>query len=305
MIRHLPFFVAVAEEENFQRASQRLNIAQSALSRRIRDLEWELGGVPLFVRMPRGVRLTPSGRALLHEARLILERLDEAREMAVAIMNGDQGILRIGYSVGAVRNAFIGDLLKAFRQAFPAIALRTELLAVDELQRKVRDSELEAAMLYINEPGPEFQSMLISQERFLLALPDSHPLAAVDRISFAQIADEDFIWYAKLFSPTVHDRMMSEFAERGATPRIVMESPTADTTLRLVAAGLGIGFVPPTDAPALPECVVLRRIEDLDLHWQFRMLWLADNASPILPRLIDAVSTAVECEDDPARSSPA
>lgn len=297
MIRHLPFFVAVAEEENFQRASQRLNIAQSALSRRIRDLEWELGDVPLFVRMPRGVTLTPSGRALLHEARLILDRLEEAREMAVAIMNGNRGVLRIGYSVGAVRNAFIGDLLKAFRQAFPAVALRTELLTVDELQRKVRDSELEAAMLYINEPAPEFQSMLIAQEHFLLALHRDHPLAKQERLTFAQIANEDFVWYAKLFSPTVHDRMMSEFSRRGAKPRIVMESPTADTTLRLVAAGLGIGFVPPTDALALPAHVVLRPIEDFDMQWQFRMLWLADNPSPILPRLIQAVSTAVEDGD--------
>ncbi|MDD3799618.1 MAG: LysR substrate-binding domain-containing protein [Novosphingobium sp.] len=311
MIRHLPFFVAVAEEENFQRASQRLNIAQSALSRRIRDLEYELGNVPLFVRMPRGVRLTPSGRALLKEARAILDRLDEAREHAVAIMNGDEGTLRIGYSIGAVRHAFISDLLTAFRTAFPKIALKTELLPVEDLQRKLRDSELEASIFYLNEPGEEFESLLIAEEHFLVAMPDDHRLAIAESIAFADIADEDFIWYAKMFSPTVHDRMLAEFAERGAAPRITMESPTCDTTLQLVGARLGLGFVPPVDASRIPANVVLRPVSDFTLGWQFRMVWLRDNKSPILPRLIDAVSAALdgtdtECDDisEQARGCP-
>lgn len=297
MIRHLPFFVVVAEEENFQRASQRLNIAQSALSRRIRDLEYELGNVPLFVRMPRGVRLTPSGRALLKEARAILDQLKEAREHAVAIMNGDEGTLRIGYSVGAVRHAFISDLLTAFRTAFPKIALKTELLTVEELQRKLRENELEAAIFYVNEPAEEFESLLIAQEHFLVAMPDDHRLAEAEAVTFSDIATEDFIWYAKMFSPTVHDRMLDEFAQRGVTPKISMESPTCDTTLQLVGAHLGLGFVPPVDPLRIPDNVVLKPVSDFTLTWQFRMVWLRDNASPILPRLIDAVSATIDGSD--------
>lgn len=305
MIRHLPFFVAVAEEENFQRASQRLNIAQSALSRRIRDLEYELGNVPLFVRMPRGVRLTPSGKALLAEARAILDRLDEARDRAVAIMNGDEGTLRIGYSVGAVRHAFIADLLTAFRSAFPNIALKTGLFTVDDLQQKLRDNELEASIFYSNEPGEEFESLLIAQEEFLLAVPAGHRLAGAEELTFSDIEEEDFVWPAKMISPTVHDRMLAEFAERGASPRITMESPTADTTLRLVSGNLGLGFVPPFDQGRLPPNVILKRVTDFTLNWQFRMVWLRDNHSPILPRLIDAVSAAIDGGEPGDEAAPA
>lgn len=294
MIRHLPYFVVVAEEQNFQRASQRLNIAQSALSRRIRDLEYELGNVPLFVRMPRGVRLTPSGRALLDEAREILARLEDARERAVNIMNGDYGTLRIGYSVGAVRHAFIADLLQAFRTAFPRIALRLELLSIEDLQKKLRLGEIEASIFYTTEPGEDLNSLVIAEEVFQLAMPENHRLATAERICFADIADEEFIWYAKVFSPVVHDRMMNEFIARGVTPRISMESPTADTTLRLVAAQLGLGLVPPMDSPRMPEGVILRPISDFSMSWQFRLVWLRDNTSPILPRLIDAVSAAID-----------
>src|ERR1700761_2347279 len=130
MIRHLPYFVVVAEEQHFQRAAQRLNVAQPALSRRIRNLEQELGGVPLFVRMPRGVRLTPSGEALLEDARRILAAADKARDRAQSIMKGDVGALRVGCSAGALRHEGIGDLLSAFRSAFPGIRLEAALLSV-------------------------------------------------------------------------------------------------------------------------------------------------------------------------------
>jgi len=294
MIRHLPYFVAVAEQENFQRASQQLNIAQSALSRRIRDLEHELGDVPLFVRMPRGVRLTPSGRALLKEAQAILAQLDEARERAVSIMKGDEGTLRIGYSVGAVRHAFIADLLHAFRVAFPRITLNVELLTVDQLQQKLRNAEIEAGIFYTSDPSEDLKSLVIAEEEFLLALPADHPLAARDAIHFADIVGEEFVWFSKLFNPTVHDRMLAAFAQRGLTPRISIESPTADTTLRLVASRLGLGFVPPIDQPRMPAGVILRSISDFTITWQFRLVWLRDNMSPILPRLIDAVSAAID-----------
>lgn len=299
MIRHLPHFVVVAEEGNFQRASRRLNIAQSALSRRMRDLEFELGNVPLFIRSATGLQLTPSGEAFLKEARAILARLDDARARAVAIMQGQEGFLRIGYSVGAVRSAFIAELFGAFREAFPRVILRAELLPVEDLQARLRRNDLDAAIFYVNAPGPEFESLLIAAERFVLAIPRDHRLAARERVSFADIVDEAFVWYSRVYSPTVAQRIHAAFEQRGAVPRISIESPTSDTALQLVAAGFGIGFVAPLAEGLLPPNVVLREVEDFALEWEFRLVWLAGNASPILPRLIAAASRAITAGSQP------
>lgn len=293
VIRHLPFFLVVAEEQNFQRASQRLNIAQSALSRRIRDLEAELGDVPLFVRMSRGVRLTPSGQALLEDTRLILAAVEDATERAARVMNGEAGALRIGYSIGAVRHAYITDLFNAFRSAFPKVSLDTSLMPVEQIAEKLKEGAIDAALFYTPELGDEFSVLELAEEEFLLALPATHRLATVETLYFADIVDEDFIWYAKMFSPTVHDRMLAEFAKRGAAPRIKIESPTADTTIRLAASGLGIGFVPAMEEAQLSPDVVLKPIEDFKVSWRFRLVWLRSNRSVILPRLIDAVSVAI------------
>jgi len=293
LIRHLPFFLVVAEEQNFQRASQRLNIAQSALSRRIRDLEAELGDVPLFVRMPRGVRLTPSGQALLEDTRAILAGVEDAKERATRIMNGEAGALRIGYSIGAVRHAYITDLFNAFRSAFPKVSLETFLLPVEQITEQLKGGVIDAALFYTPELGDEFSVLELAEEAFLLALPTTHRLAKAETIHFADIVEEDFVWYAKMFSPTVHDRMLAEFAQRGATPRIKIESPTADTTIRLVASGLGLGFVPMMEEARLSPDVVLRPVEDFKVTWRFRLVWLRSNRSVILPRLIDAASVAI------------
>jgi DNA-binding transcriptional LysR family regulator len=293
MIRHLPYFVVVAEEQHFQRAAQRLNIAQPALSRRIRNLEQELGGVPLFVRTPRGVRLTPSGEALLEDARRILASADKARERAQSIMKGDVGGLRVGCSMGALRHAVIGDLLAAFRSAFPGIRLEAELLSIDEQLSQLRDGRIDAGIFYADAVDGEFDSIELAEEDYLLALPARHPLAKAARIRLADVANEDFIFYSRGMAPTMNARLHAAFAEGGVVPKVAMESPGADTTLKLVAAGMGLGFAPASEASKTAKGVVLRPVEDMVLKGHFRLVWLRANPSPILPRLIDAASAVL------------
>lgn len=290
MIRHLPFFVVAAEEENFQRASQRLNIAQSALSRRIRDLEYELGNVPLFERMSRGVRLTPSGRILLEEARDILERVEDARKRAISIMNGHEGVLNIGFSIGALRPKFMDDILAAIRENFPKVSLNTFVFSVTDLQKKLRERELDAAIYTTDDPGDEFKSLVIGEEEFLLAMPDDHRLASVDEVTFPDLAGEDLIWYAKMLSPATTEAPRKTFEGHGKVPRIVMESPSPETTLQLVGARLGIGIVPPMSPSLIPSNVVMRPIAGLALSRQFHLVWLRGNHSFTLGKIIAAVT---------------
>ena len=295
IIRQLPFFVAVAEECNFQRASVRLNIAQSALSRRIRELEHDLGDVPLFVRLARGVKLTPSGETLLEDAREILTLVEKAGKRAQQILHGDIGRLRIAYSPGAIRNQFIADIFKAFDEAFPDVATEASLMPVDDILAGIRDRSFLAGFLYIDDVDPAFATMEIVEEEFHLALPRVHRLATAQEIRLVDLLEEDFIWYSPHHAPAIRRQMERALAARGVKLRIVMESPSAEASLGLVSNGMGLGFAPASThwSQSFPG-VVLRRIDDLRISAKFKMLWLAADDSAVLARLVDAASHAVE-----------
>jgi DNA-binding transcriptional LysR family regulator len=295
IIRQLPYFVAVAEELNFQRASERLNIAQSALSRRIRDLEHDLGEVPLFVRLARGVKLTPSGEALLEDARKILALVEKAGRRAQQAMQGEYGRLRIAYSPGAIRHTLIADIFKAVVSAFPNVETEASMLPVEDILVGIRDRSFLAGLLYIDEVDPDFASMNIADEEFYLALPVGHRLARAEKIVLADLLDESFIWYSRSQAPAIRRQIERELEKRGVKLRVAMESPSAEATLGLVSKGMGLGFAPASThwTQAFPG-ITLRRVEDLRFSAQFKMLWLAGDDSPVLSRLVDAATNAVQ-----------
>lgn len=294
IIRQLPYFVAVAEERNFQRASRRLNIAQSALSRRIRDLEHDLGDVPLFVRLARGVTLTPSGETLLEDAHQILSLVEAAGQRAKQAAQGEGGRLRIAYSPGASLSTFIADLFKAFARALPNVETEASLMPVDEIIAGIRDRTFIAGLLYIDRVEPDLAEMLIAEEEFHLALPAAHRLANAQRIVLADLLDEDFIWYSRSHAPAIRRQIERELEQRGIKLTIAMESPSAEATLGMVSKGLGLGFAPASThwSQTFPD-VRLRRIEDLRFSARFRLLWREAEQSPVLDRLVEAARTAV------------
>ena len=297
ILRQLPYFVAVAEELNFQRASERLAIAQSALSRRIRDLERDLGEVPLFVRHARGVRLTASGEVLLEDARAILGQVDQAAKRAQQARMGEQGVMRIAYSPGAILSPSVSDLLKAFDGAFPGSRIEASLTPVGQILSGVRERSFLAGLLYIDDEDPVFSSMTIAQEEFFLALPASHRLAGADSIRLADLLDEDFIWYPKSQATAIRRQLERALEKRGVSLRVVMESPSAEATMGLVSSGLGLGFVPASThwSQAFPG-VVLRRIDDLEFSVRMKLLWLAADTSPVTRKLAETAAATVSVQ---------
>lgn len=283
--RHFPYFIAAAEEANFQRAADRLNIAQSALSRRIQSLEAELG-VPLFERQARGVRLTAAGLAYLADVRKIMDAIDDAAQHAERVMRGQEGELSIGFVEVTPRFAVLTDAIQAFRVAYPRVQLHLRPMITDFQVERMRAGEIDAGLMFHTDLSGEFDRRELLRDSFLLALPRTHRLAERGDLRLADLTNEDFIWSSRRLSRSLFDRMIAAGRAGGLSPRIGTEVFSSDTTFNLVAIGMGVGFVPASQAGRQPETVALVPVHDFDMALPVELVWLKDRMSPSLEHLI-------------------
>src|SRR3982751_6698386 len=190
-LRHLRYFVAVAEELRCGRAAERLRTAQPPLSRQIRDLERELG-TPLFERIPRGVELTPAGRAFLPEARLTLAHAERAQRSAQRAALGETGRLRVGFVEAATHSGILPDVLSFFRVHLPSVGL--SLFELDPLEQAeaFRDARIDLGILHSPPLDAErwLRAEVIYTEPVVLAVPKTHRLAGRTRFTLGNLAEE-------------------------------------------------------------------------------------------------------------------
>ncbi len=291
--RHFPFFLAAAEEENFQRAATRLNIAQSALSRHIAALEDDLGGVRLFERLPRGVRLTESGRQFLDDVRRILGQVDAATLRVQRLERGQIGELRVAFTEAVAAGPLLAASLRGFQNGFPEVQVHLMAMISTAQRAALRRGEIDLGFLYAEEgDAGAFAMHDILVDDFLLALPLGHRLLAQDRIRLQDLADEKLIFPSRGNAPALHDRILAEFRARNIVPSIVTENPSADILNCLVSAGIGIGFLITSQKDRAPPDVALRPIADFSLRLRLVLAWLRDNRSPIVPNFVAAVAAA-------------
>ena len=241
-LRHLRYFVAVAEECHFGRAAQRLHIAQPPLSQQIRQLEAELG-VRLLTRSTRSVELTPAGARYLARARSILAGVDAAREEAVRVADGRIGRVVIGFT-GSATYELLPSLSRRLRQQSPGIELdlRGELLTPSQVDG-LNDGTLDIGFLRPPVRSPEIDVHPLRRERLVVVLPENHPQASQARISLADLADEPFIIYPSHHRSVVHDAVLDACQSAGFSPRATEVAETS-TLVSFVAAGLGVALVP-------------------------------------------------------------
>lgn len=242
-IRHLRYFVVLAEECHFGRAAERLHMAQSPLSHQIRQLEDELG-VPLFHRTTRKVSLTTAGKRYLERVREILRGVEVASDEARRIAAGDTGHLAIGFT-GSATYEMLPALSRDLRESFPGIELdlKGELLTPDQVAALL-SGELDVGFLRPPVRDPSLDVHVLRAEPLIVALPVSHPLAHRRRVRLEDLAGETFISYPSHGRSVVHDVVLDACRHAGFAPRIVEEVAETSTIISFVAAGLGVALVP-------------------------------------------------------------
>lgn len=244
-LRHLRYFVAVAEAGHVTRAAERLGIQQPPLSQQLRALEAELQ-VRLFRRKPRGVELTPSGEAFFAEARAILQQAERAVGAARRAERGEIGRIGLGFTSSASFHPVVPRLIRRYREAYPQVALSLEESGTGELVEALLAERLDLAFVRSPIRADGITVHAILEEPMIAVVPAGHPLGgpADKPLPLAALADETLIIYRRPLGPGLYDAIVAACQRAGFSPNIGQEAPRLLATLSLVAAGLGVTLVP-------------------------------------------------------------
>src|SRR5712671_656712 len=242
-LRHLRYFVAVAEALNFTKASARLRVAQPALSRQMTDLEDEIG-VDLMKRSPRGVTLTAEGRLFLDEVRELLKRADESVEKVRALARGEYGELHVGYAPSPTVE-ILPPALAAFQKAVPRVKVLLHDLSSDELIAGLQNATLELAVMVCQPVGdetPGIQFELLRTYPVCVAMTAAHPFARLKSVSLDKLAAEPLVGFRRKDYPEYNRSLERLFASVHAKPRIAVECDSASSLITEVEAGRGVAL---------------------------------------------------------------
>lgn len=239
-LRHLRYFIAVAEELNFARAAQRIHIEPSPLSRAIRELEDNLGA-QLFERSHKGMRLTWPGKVFLEEAQRILSSIEDARSRVLSAASGYRGHLRIGLADGLAQPRMT-TLLARCREEEPEIEIRIVELTVKQLLKHLKHDQIDAGFTLCEDTGAEYPRTPIWRDNPVIVMPVRHPLLSQSRISLHQAMRYPLIMCHPELCSGGHATLSRWFREAKTKPAVAEYVSGHESMLLLVAAGYGIGF---------------------------------------------------------------
>ena len=292
-LRHIRYFVAVAEELNFTRAAARLGIGQPPLSQQIKDLEAELG-TALLRRVPHGAVLTEAGRVFLEEGRRTLAAADAATTAVKRAARGEFGHLNLGFTGSAHFNAFVPATIGAFTHRYPHVDLRLEEANTHKLLDAVGNGTLDVAFTH---SGPELSaglnSEVVKQEALVAALPISHQAAGGPAVRLADLAGEPFILKPFSVGPELHRQVIEVCRKAGFEVRLGREAPQIATIISFVAAELGVALVPDSMQQMRAPGVCYLPLSDVQASISLSMVWRRGDASKVVQNLVALVrSTA-------------
>jgi DNA-binding transcriptional LysR family regulator len=270
-LRHLRYFIAVAEELHFGRAALRLHLAQPPLSQQIRRLE-ELVGHPLFLRTSRSVRLTAAGEALLERARRVLRSVERDLSEVRSVGRGEVGSLRVGFISSGMLTPLPG-MLGRYRRLHPRVDLQLREGFSSEMIRALLDGGIDMGFLRDADPVEELELETLFSEAFVAVLPSNHRHARRRTLSAAALREEPFVLFTPLAGHLAYEKTASLCEEHGFRPRVVQEAPQWFTVLRLVGAGLGVSLAPACVERIAPPDAVCVRLAGTSIRSNVELAW--------------------------------
>jgi DNA-binding transcriptional LysR family regulator len=288
-LRHLRYFVVVAEELNFSRAATRLHMAQPPLSVAIRQLEQELG-TDLFQRTTREVKLTEAGRVLLDGARRTLAEADRTFTAAKRAGAGEIGQLKVAFSWSA-RFETLPALGKAFSARHPDVQLLTQEMWNADMDSALRSGAIEVAISLCPELADDIADEVIRTEHVVAVVGAHHPLANEKAIPLRSLAGDEFVLFPRELAPRLHDVMVGICRHASFEPRLRSESFHTGWDLLLLAEAPVVAIAPQSVSGELPEGVVAVPLSEPADALETRLLWRDDHPSPTAQQFLAAART--------------
>ncbi|MGV5445958.1 LysR substrate-binding domain-containing protein [Pseudomonas aeruginosa] len=290
-LRHLRYFIAVAEELHFGRAAERLGISQPPLSQQIQALEEEIGA-RLFERTNRRVELTDAGRLFLDESRQVLAQVDKAVLLARRAHLGELGELKIGFTSSAPFTSTIPSSIHAFRKAYPDVHLDLQEMSSRQVLKALLEESLQVGVIRPLALPDAVHWVELFREPLVAVLRADHPLAAgsEDGLAIAALAEEPFVFFPRSYGTGLYDQVIALTRQAGFSPRIAQEASEAMTIIGLVSAGLGVSILPASFRRTRVDGVVYRTLSDPEATTAVWLVRRQNEGSPLSLSFIDLVT---------------
>jgi len=260
-LRHLRYFVAVADEKNFTRAAERLHIAQPPLSRQVQQLEEELG-VLLIEKGSRPLRLTEAGKFFHAHAQELLDKAADLKAMTQRVGKIDRK-----FAIGFVASTLYGllpEIVRRFRKRFESVEISFHEMTTMEQLQALKEGRIDVGFGRLKSEDPAIRRIVLREEALIAALPVGHRLAALEGpLKLADLVQETLLVYPKAPRPSFADQVLATFMERNLVPQQVQEVRELQIAIGLVGAGQGIAIVPQSLQGMIRTDVVYRPLDDL------------------------------------------
>lgn len=291
-LRHLRYFIAVAEELHFTKAAQRLHIAQPPLSQQIQQLEAELK-VKLFHRQTkRLVQLTEAGKVFLQEAYQLLVQLETSVALTQRIARGQTGQLRIGFTSLVIYD-LLPLILQEFHQQFQEVELVLRELTTSQQEQALKDSLIHVGFAHPPLEDDTLSYKCIHKQTLVVALPSTHSLAQQEQISVRSLLSEPLIVFPRYLAPGLYDQIMSLFGQENCQPNITQSAIQMQTIIALVSARMGVAIIPSSLQNLQRPGVAYRPIVEQVPVIETAVIWQQNSLTPILENFLEFTQKAI------------